>query len=226
MGRKKEVPDEELLAVARRCFLENGPGTATGVVAKAAGVSQATLFNRFESKKKMMILALAPSIPPLVVKLLSSAPDERPIDQQLAELSMHMYKGMRENEPGVNVLRAAGITWRELFEMYDEFPPVAMMRKLINWLRTAQDAGRISATLSCETIAMVFAGSVRNLAFDEFYKGIRKEPELVQQYIKMMLHMLWNGMSPRSEGDTQAPSPTPLPKPLQWEEAMREKVKF
>jgi len=47
MGRPKEVTDEQIVAAARRCFLERGTGVSAVEIARELGVSHTTVFNRF-----------------------------------------------------------------------------------------------------------------------------------------------------------------------------------
>src|SRR5579864_4634496 len=51
MGRPREITDEQIVAAARRCFLERGAGVSAGEIAQELGVSHTTLFNRFGSKE-------------------------------------------------------------------------------------------------------------------------------------------------------------------------------
>ena len=60
MGRPREVTDEQIVAVARRCFLKRGAGVSAADIAKELGVSHTTLFNRFGSKEGLMLAALGP----------------------------------------------------------------------------------------------------------------------------------------------------------------------
>jgi AcrR family transcriptional regulator len=60
MGRPKEVTDDQILVAARRCFLERGASVSAVEIARELGVSHTTLFNRFGSKKALMIAALGP----------------------------------------------------------------------------------------------------------------------------------------------------------------------
>jgi AcrR family transcriptional regulator len=60
MGRNKTVEDEEVLAAAREVFRRGGHAASTRDVARAAGVSQAVLYQRFGSKEELFFRAMAP----------------------------------------------------------------------------------------------------------------------------------------------------------------------
>ena len=53
MGRTKTVDDDELLRRAREVFRQSGHTASTREVARAAGISQAVLYQRFGSKNNL-----------------------------------------------------------------------------------------------------------------------------------------------------------------------------
>lgn len=68
MGRPKTIETSELLAVAREVFRKHGPTATTRDVAKAAGITQAVLYQRFKTKDALFLAALtqhAASLAPL-----------------------------------------------------------------------------------------------------------------------------------------------------------------
>jgi len=60
MGRRKTIPDEALLRIAREVFVRDGASGPTTEIARLAGVSEATLFKRFSTKAALFIAAMAP----------------------------------------------------------------------------------------------------------------------------------------------------------------------
>src|SRR5476649_2425176 len=65
MGRPKIIEDSELLAVARKVFREHGHTVTTRDVARAAGISQAVLYQRFKTKDQLFLAALTLDAPSL-----------------------------------------------------------------------------------------------------------------------------------------------------------------
>src|SRR5262245_8001664 len=100
MGRPKEVTDEQIVAAARRCFLERGAGVSAQDIASELGVSHTTLFNRFGSKEAMMIAALGPPEHVPWVAALEAGPDDRPIREQLVEHATVMSTYFQELQAG------------------------------------------------------------------------------------------------------------------------------
>lgn len=77
MGRHKTISDEEVLRVARDVFRAQGHTATTRAIAKAAGISEAILYQRFGSKDDLFFAAMRPSGPD-VEKLLG--PKDPPDD--------------------------------------------------------------------------------------------------------------------------------------------------
>jgi AcrR family transcriptional regulator len=73
VGRTKTIDDDEILRHARAVFRKAGPAASTRDVARAAGISQAVLYQRFGSKEEMFLRAATPK-PPDVDSLLGPYP--------------------------------------------------------------------------------------------------------------------------------------------------------
>jgi hypothetical protein len=58
MPRSKTISDERLLAVARQVFVSQGYQSPVAQIARRAGVSEATVFKRFDSKKQLFDMAM------------------------------------------------------------------------------------------------------------------------------------------------------------------------
>lgn len=61
MGRPKTVTDDHVLSAARRVFQERGHAATTRDVARAAGISQAVLYQRFATKDQLFLAAMVPA---------------------------------------------------------------------------------------------------------------------------------------------------------------------
>ena len=62
MGRKKLVSDEQLLAAARRFFVEKGMAASTRDIAREAGVSEGLLFQRYATEGDLFLAAMVPPV--------------------------------------------------------------------------------------------------------------------------------------------------------------------
>ena len=90
MGRTKTIEDEEILHHAREVFREGGHAASTRDIARAAGISQAVLYQRFGSKEDLFCRAMTPDPPDLDALLgpyppRSARADLKRIGERLAE---------------------------------------------------------------------------------------------------------------------------------------------
>ena len=60
MARKRTIPDDSLLSVARACFIERGFAASTKEIARRAGVSEGLLFQRYGNKAELFLSAMTP----------------------------------------------------------------------------------------------------------------------------------------------------------------------
>lgn len=66
MGRHKTIPDREVLEVARGAFRRSGFAVSGREIARLAGVSEAVLYQRFESKDSLFFAAMSPTAPDIL----------------------------------------------------------------------------------------------------------------------------------------------------------------
>lgn len=73
MARPRLIDERELLDAARAVFIARGAEATTREVAEAAGVSQAVLFQRYGTKRRLFFAAMLPA-PPTLDMLLGDMP--------------------------------------------------------------------------------------------------------------------------------------------------------
>lgn len=191
MGRKKEKTDEEILVAARSCFIQYGPAVATGVIAKELGVSQATLFNRFNTKRELMFAALGPPDDSRINDILSRAPDDRTIRQQLIDIGTAAVDYFNETDPRLAVLKAAGLTPEQLHECYSESPADATRQKFTRWLSDAQNNDRVT-DVDAEYVSVAFLGALKS-----GISALEDHPANDQiKYIEGVVDIFWQAMDP------------------------------
>lgn len=164
MARPREVTDVDILAAAREVFIEHGPGASTNLVAEKLGVSSATLFHRFGSKRELMIASLVPTPPPLDACVYDPEVGLREQLQVIARL-LRAFPG---NDAGVGVLRAAGICPQEIFARFPEPPPVTLVRGLTAFFADARKAG-VVVDQEPEHLALSFLGSLKITHFFKYF---------------------------------------------------------
>ena len=194
MGRPKEVTDQQILAAARRCFLERGAAVSAGEIARELGVSHTTLFHRFGSKEGLMIAALGPPEDVPWVRTLAEGPDDRPIRDQLVEHAGVMAAYFQELQAGLALLHAAGIAPERAYARREgEPPPVRSFRALVAWLRRAQAQGRL-APCDPETLASTILGALHGWALTARVCGQSTAIAAGERHVERFVDLLWDGI--------------------------------
>ena len=194
VGRPKQVTDEQILAAARRCFLERGARVSAEDIARELGLTHTTLFNRFGSKEALMVAALRPPEKIPLVTALEAGPDDRPIRQQLVEHCKVMSGYFEELQAGLAVLHAAGVSRGKAYSgRRGDPPPVQAFRALTAWLRRAQGEGRL-AKCDVDTLAATILGALHNWAFTARVCGQSATPAAGARHVERFIDLLWNGI--------------------------------
>lgn len=198
MGRPREVTDEQIVAVARRCFLKRGAGVSAADIAKELGVSHTTLFNRFGSKEGLMLAALGPPTQKVAwVAALEEGPDERPIRQQLVEHAKTMSIFYQELQMGIGILQAAGIdvasAHKKAKGRTSTSAPEQAYAALVGWLERAQKQGRLGKC-DVDTLASTLLGALQGWAFMARVCGLPSSSAAGKDYVERLIDLLWTGV--------------------------------
>jgi AcrR family transcriptional regulator len=194
MGRPKEVTDDQIKAVARRCFIKRGASVSAVDIARELGVSHTTIFNRFGSKEGLMIAALGPPTRVPWVAALDAGPDDRPLPDQLVEHAKVMSAYFQELQAGLGVLQAAGIAPAKAYRgLKGESPPVQAYRALVGWLERAKSKGRL-ADCDIETLASTILGCLHGWAFTAHACGGSTAASAGERYVERFIKLLWDGI--------------------------------
>ena len=197
MVRPRQISDEDILTKARSCFLEHGPGLATGVIAKELGVSQATLFNRFGTKEELFRAAL--NLPHANwAEGLADGPTQAPIEAQLQDIGLAILTYLDQLMPTIVVLRASGIAPRDCAEPDLEPPPIRHHRTLSSWFERAHQRGLL-AVPSPETAAQTFMGTLHARAMMRHLWGKPMVPVSDSEYVQQFVGTLLVGLKSHSE---------------------------
>jgi AcrR family transcriptional regulator len=185
VGRPRQVSDEAILAAARRCFLEHGPGVSTTVIADELEVSQAALFKRFGTKQQLMLAALLPPSTPSWVATVEAG----------LEVATAIVRFFVEYAPCLMTIRASGCDLKATMrERYDLPPPLRARKALTAWLQQAMAEGRIRS-VDCAATAEAMMGALQGHAFLSFVSERPAEPE---RFVANLVGLLWRGLAPEA----------------------------
>ena len=198
LGRPRQWADEDILRVARECFLEQGPSVSTVVIAERLGMSHGALFKRFATKEELLIQALLPVQQHGWMERLSDGPDERSICDQLVEIATKLSEFFELLTPAIATLRSAGISMEDMGRRHNVPPPVVGHQAMSNWFRQAQQQGRLGS-VDADALTMVFFGGLRARSFLRHITNNTYPASNGKNHAAVLVETLWAGMAPENE---------------------------
>jgi len=194
MGRNKTIEDDELVRVARAVFRETGHTAATREVARAAGISQAVLYQRFGSKEDLFLRAMTPELPD-VEALLGPYPtrgakaDLRRIAERLVELFASMMPTL------LHVMAHPGLGAARMKKWHATLPFVPILHGLAERFRRMHADGLIAAS-NAEAAAQTVMAAVHSVAMLEtMMHGAHADHRAAK--IDALIDIVWSGLAPR-----------------------------
>ncbi len=193
MGRPKTIEDGELLAIARDVFRQHGHTVTTRDVAKAAGISQAVLYQRFKTKDDLFIAALtlhAPNLTPL--SEVDAALEPR---SYLAEFAARAKDHFRNAMPSILSVAAHPKYGQEMMgqiHRYNRAGEVAAMLglRLAAW----REAGLIRP-VETRAFTHAFIHALHSMAMVEVLSGETTKPTPSDE-LTAFVDIFWNGLKP------------------------------
>lgn len=196
MGRPRAISDEEIIAAARRCFLERGTGISAAEIGTELGVSHTTLFNRFGSKEGLMLAALGAPKEIGWVAALEAGPDSRPFRDQLVEHLKVMSTYFQELQAGIALLEASGIDSAKVWKQRKGVSAPEQARDaLVGFLKRAQKQGRIADT-DVDTLASTLLSALHGWASTTRVCGGSTSRASGSRYVERFIELLWKGIEP------------------------------
>jgi AcrR family transcriptional regulator len=154
MARPRLVSDEQVLEEARSFFMELGHTAPIQGLARRLGVSHAALFQRFGSKRTLLIQAMRPTYDMPWPEEVERGPAAGQTREGLLALCETLKSFFVANLPRIRVLQAAGVLHEEIFAQGGH--PFTACTRVEAWLARGVAAGLFAP---CDTRA-VAAGIV------------------------------------------------------------------
>lgn len=198
MARPTSIRNEQILDAARRCFLEHGYGVSTAAIAKAAGVSEGSIFKRFETKERLFHESMG--LPMLDVRALTEPRiGKGELVENLSLLAMELLSFFREMIPRVMMTCSQpGLSPVEGFRDNPRSTPARLLAGLSYYLNEEMKLGRLRA-VQPEVAARMLLGSVHNFAFFEHLGLETSEGDAAELFTRRVVEYLWTGLAPEGE---------------------------
>lgn len=195
MGRYKTISDDEVLAFARSRFRERGYTVSTREIAKAAGISETVLYQRFGSKDALFFAAMVPTAPDLQQLF---GPPHLPDDAHAYVRSVveRMAGYFAEIVPmGIQIMTHPSL------DRTTAAQPSASARlaeELAIRLRRFEQRKKIAPTTSVRDAASVLTSLAHDWALHQALS--RKDVRDDRHQLAAMVDVVWRGLAPRPRG--------------------------
>lgn len=195
MGRTRSITNEQILDAAREVFLEKGVRATTLDIAQRAGVSEGTVFKRFDTKDALFAECMEqPFLAPWVTltqEMTSPAEDLAAELEQICESMLNFFVLL---QPMIHMRMSRGADAGP-FVKDRESPPIQGLMALTNYLHIQQRHGLLGP-VDPEIAARMLIGSVFFFAFGE-HAGVNNiMPMPRSTYIRGLIHNLLHGVTP------------------------------
>ncbi len=201
MGRPKTIEDRELLEAARKVFREQGHTATTRDVARAAGISQAVLYQRFKTKDELFLAALTQHAPALTAlrEIDTSAYDP---PAYLALFAARAKDHFRSAIPSILTLAAHPKYGKEMMDQIHRHNRAGEIAAILSLrLQSWQQAGKIRPT-NATSFAGAFLHALHSMAMIDVLSGdarVVSRPKEMHSFVEIF----WNGLRPRKPKATR-----------------------
>jgi len=168
-GRPPVITNEHLLEVARAVFLENGIRATTAEVAARAGISEGTIFHRFQSKDALFRAAVRfdPDEVPAFLVLLPARAGKEDLRATLVEVATRLLEKGRVAIPLMMMAWSNPTGDYALAKMAKRGEGYRrMVRPVQEYFEAEARLGRLT-TADPELLARVFWGSIHHFCMTE-----------------------------------------------------------
>jgi len=198
LGRKRQIDDERLLAVARETFRRHGGFATTRQIAEAAGISEAAVFKRYPTKAALYLAAM---LPPEVAPNALIADEIEDTREALVETATRLLVYFRELLPAA--LQLAVHPSASLADIAAHFSPERTAR-VADALRAFLDERAARGDVAppdAMAATQLLISAVHSLAVYETI-GLHGGGDM-SPAIAPFIDQLWHGIGPRA----QSPQP-------------------
>jgi len=197
MPRPQTKSDDEILSAAREVLLERGPSASLTAIARAVGLSQPAISQRFGSREALVLRALTPRRLSRWLAAVRVAPADGDARETLLLLGTEALEVLREAVPCLLTLRVSRVDIPPLAGD-GPAPHEAVEAAVVGWFAKAADAGALSPG-NAEARATAFIGALQAHAMRDW---ISNGPELPAATVaRSLVDVLWTGLAPTPQGE-------------------------
>jgi AcrR family transcriptional regulator len=191
MPRHKTITDDEIITVARTLFLKNGINASTRDIAKAAGISEAVIYQRFGTKEDFFFAAM--KLPETELDaIFSIQAGEGKAIENLVYMSLRIVDYFRKAMPVFLTLISHPSFSMPTFLRQHDIPAMQLREKLINYLVEESKIGRVSQNNFVAAVDVLLS-HLHNIAL---YEAIGAPTTKIDNNVTDTISLLWDGLAP------------------------------
>lgn len=200
MARPTTIRDEDLLRAVHDVVRERGATATTAEIAARAGVSEGTLFRRFQNKNHLFVEALLQMPLPPWVEGLPSRVGQGDVFEHLVAVGLLVIAYVQQWMPlsmvAASAPEEAGFHQRLAGP---ESPKRRFERQVAAYFEAETRAGRL-AGFDAVVMSRTFLGALHSYVFDEFQMRMANEiPTPARTFVEGLVGMLKHGLAPLTE---------------------------
>jgi len=198
MPRPTRITNDQILEAARTVFLEQGYGAPTLEVARRAGVSEGTLYKRFETKESLFAAAMgADSLPERLDALAERIGLGDDARADLVAIIVEAIELLREHVPcALMVLsRGTGSPASDGLAHAPDAPPVRAVAAVTRLLESQASEGHIRCSDPGAAGRMMVASALQFV----FWELMGLNPAATAEpavFASNVVDLLWEGLAP------------------------------
>jgi AcrR family transcriptional regulator len=190
MPRNKTISDDEILAVARSHFLQAGVGASTRKIAKAVGISEAVIFQRFGTKEDLFFAAM--TLPAAQLEnFLKAQAGEQSVVENLETASLQIMDYFREVMPVFLSLITHPSFSISAFLLKHRIPAAQLREQLLDYLTAEAKLGRVRSDQLMIAVEVLLS-HLHTIALHETIG----EPPKTDRAVTEVVALLWAALAP------------------------------
>ncbi|MEO1684450.1 MAG: TetR/AcrR family transcriptional regulator [Cyanobacteria bacterium J06631_12] len=194
MARPRKITTEQILKAAQAVFLEKGFGASTQEIARAAGISEGSIFKRFPTKEALFVAAMGMSTSAFL-PLVEATVGKGDLQENLREIGLELIGVFHELVPKMMMLRSKGLSVPAMLMKSKDAPPVQLLKLLTDLFERETALGRMRCQ-NPQTVAMMLIGSLMHYVI--FVQRSAPLPE-AEEYVDSVVELLWQSIRPESD---------------------------
>lgn len=200
MGRHKIIDDDKLLDIARQVFLKNGHAATTRDVARAAGISQSVLYQRFQTKNDLFFAAMMPSPPDLKAIFGNLEECQAGVESYLYNVGLRILAYFATVMPAVLRLVAHPAFGAQIINhAHEHFLAEHLVKGLSDRIISLQQR-HLVAQIDAYAAAETLIAAIHSIAMFQILSG-KAVNKAEHQRVEGIVQVLWHGLNPHTSQD-------------------------